>query len=70
MEWLQTLAHLAGVGVLLVGIAIFIAASTAVYLSLASVSMQPDRSRRAIRAAKELRRLVAALRGKGRNPTA
>lgn len=64
MEWLQTPALAAGLGVLVIGLATLLLVASAVVLGAASVWMKPERSDRAHKVLQEWRRIVAALRGK------
>jgi protein-S-isoprenylcysteine O-methyltransferase Ste14 len=62
MHWLQTPVWFAGLGLLLVSVAVLLAVASAVGLGLASVWMPPERAKRARAVIKALTRMVAALR--------
>ncbi len=63
-EWLETPASTAALGVLLAGCAVLLVACAAVALGVASLYMAPARASRVLKVMRELRLLIAAMRGK------
>jgi hypothetical protein len=62
-EWLATPATALALGVVLTCVAVLIVAIVAVVLGVCAVYMRPGRADRALAVVRELRLLVAALRG-------
>lgn len=62
MDWLQTPATTAGLGLLLIASAVLALVITAVILAAVTVCGSAPRSKRALAVMRELTRMVAALR--------
>lgn len=63
LDWLETPALTASIGVLLFGMTTFIVAVLAVAFAVSSMWLKPSRAERALEVSKELRLLVTALKG-------